>query len=124
MKLYFTVIDGGLYDTRPSNWYKLPALRPAYGQIKHDCANNSHALRAAIRMRCGWPGGYKLFGVTADGGCLCSKCMRSEYRQIAYSNRHQINDGWRVVGIESASNHNGPMYCDHCGRTVVDGDED
>ncbi len=122
MKYYFMVseCDGNLYDTRKEYWYKLPPLRKNYAKIVHNVKVNSIALRAAIRAKFAWPGGYELFGLADDGACLCCDCMRREYYQIAYSRRYKIDDGWRVVAIDSAANYDSYIYCAHCNKTIVE----
>ena len=119
---YFMVseCDGGLFDTRKPNWHKMPALRPEYGKIKWDCKGDNMALKAAIRTKHTWPGGYELFGICDDGGVLCCNCMRENYQQIAYSRRHKINDGWRIVAIDCAVNYDSLIYCEHCNKTIVE----
>ena len=116
--------DGHMYDTRAEDWHKRRPLRAQYAVVKRNVAGDSIALRAAIRARCAWPGGDDLFGITTDGGALCCDCMRGEYYQIAYSRRRGVNDGWRVIGVECTANCYGPVYCDHCGKTIVDGGEE
>jgi hypothetical protein len=77
----------------------------------------SHALRRAIRAKYAWPGGYPLFVVCSDGCALCIDCARKEYRQIAYSNRHALRDGWRTEGADV--NWEDPeLYCDHCSERI------
>lgn len=122
MKDYFMVSEcsGDLFDTRKPGWYKLPALRPNYAKIERDVKNNNAALKAAIRTKYVWPGGYELFGICDDGAALCCDCMRREYHQIACSRRYKINDGWRVVAVECAANYDSWVYCEHCNKTIVE----
>ena len=115
--------DGHMYDTRVDGWYKRPPLRHEYAVIKRDVDGDSVALRAAIRTKYAWPGGYDLFGIASDGGTLCCDCMRREYYRIAYSRRYRIDDDWRIVAIDSAANYEGPICCDHCGKGIVEGGE-
>jgi hypothetical protein len=81
---------------------------------------SSLKLREYIRTKYAWPGGYELFGICNDGAVLCCDCMRREYYQIAYSRRHKINDGWRVVAIDCAANYDSYIYCEHCNKTIVE----
>ena len=122
MKNYFMVSEcsGDLFDTRKPEWHKKPPLRPNYGKIERDVENNNTALKAAIRTKYVWPGGYELFGIADDGACICCDCMRSEYYQIAYSRRHQIDDGWRIVAVDCAANYDNHIYCEHCNKTIVE----
>jgi len=83
---------------------------------------SSLSLRQCIRDKYAWPGGYELFGVTSDGAALCCDCMRAEYHQIAYARRHKVNDGWRVVGLDSTEACEEYLACDHCGRTLFEGE--
>ena len=77
-------------------------------------------LRKYIRAKYTWPGGYELFGICNDGACICCDCMRREYYSIAYSRKHKINDGWRVVAIECAANYDSLIQCEHCNKTIVE----
>lgn len=121
MKKHFLECGGDLYDTRKPNWHKLPPLRSDYARIVRDVANNNAALKAAIRQRYAWPGGYELFGICHDGGILCCDCMREEYHQIAHSRKHEINDDWRVIAIDSAAEYDSLIQCDHCSKVIVEG---
>lgn len=120
MKKHFLESEGDLFDTRKANWHKLPPLRANYARIVRDVANDNAALKAAIRQHYAWPGGYELFGICNDGGILCCGCMREEYHQIAYSRKHKINDGWRVVAIGCAAEYDSLIQCDHCNKTIVE----
>lgn len=81
-------------------------------------------LRAAIRQKFAWPGGYEIYGITSDGGVLCCDCMRREYRLIAQSRRHNYNDGWQVQAIALDCETDSFTACDHCYRVIVEGYED
>ena len=78
-----------------------------------------NAARLVARERYVWPGGYALFLVTADGGVLCSDCVRAEYRNIYDSHKTQTNDGWQPTGIAASAEIDiETVYCDHCGRDL------
>lgn len=123
MRDYFMVSEcnGDLFDTRKPDWHKRPPLRANYGQIKRDVENDNTALKAAIRTKYVWPGGYELFGICDDGAVLCCDCMRREYYLIAYSRRHKINDGWNVVAVECAANYDSHISCEHCNNAIAEG---
>lgn len=74
-------------------------------------------LRKAIRAKYAWPGGYPMFLVMSDGEALCMDCARKEYKQIAYANRHNSRDGWRVEGAEINYEDN-DLYCAHCSARI------
>ncbi len=109
---------GALYDTRRPNWPAVP-VRAIYQGAQSCTIGNTLELRAALRQPYAWPGGYELFAITSDGGCLCFDCVRAAYRSVSYSMRAGINDGWRVMAIEGAGNCDGPIDCEHCGREIV-----
>ena len=122
MQNYFMVSEcsGDLFDTRKKDWYKNPPIRANYAKIERDVKNNNVALKAAIRAKYTWPGGYELFGIANDGACICCDCMRENYHQIAYSRRYKIDDGWRIVAIDYAANYDSYIYCEHCNKTIVE----
>jgi hypothetical protein len=78
----------------------------------------SHKLKAAIREKFAWPGGYEIFGVTNDGACLCTGCMRKEYKQIAYARLHNLQDGWRVEAISIDCYLEETVFCEHCNKPI------
>ncbi len=120
MKPYFMEFEGDLYDTRKEGWHSLQPLRKDYAKVVRNVKDNSIAIRAAIRTKYAWPGGYELFGIAINGACICCNCMRKEYYQIAYSNRYKINDDWRIVAIECAVNYDNYIYCENCNKTIVE----
>lgn len=90
----------------------------------------SKLLKDAIRSKYAWPGGYELFGITSDGACLCTTCMRSEWRQIVYSRLHKLSDGWKIIAIDAACNLESAEFvnenpdgysldsCAHCNKVL------
>jgi hypothetical protein len=82
------------------------------------------ALKDAIRTKYAWPGGYEIFGICDDGGILCCDCMRAEYKQIAWSRKHGVSDGWKVIGVDAACNYDSHTACDHCNKVIVEGEEE
>jgi ferredoxin len=74
---------------------------------------NSIELRKAIRAKYAWPGGYPMYVVMSDGEALCMCCARKEYRQLAYSNRHNLRDGWKPEGVD-INYEDTALYCAHC----------
>lgn len=61
-----------------------------------------------------WPGGYERHGVTDDGGLLCSRCVREEWRNIVCADP---GDGWYLAG-ETSDAELEEGNCDHCSRAV------
>lgn len=112
----FLSSDGSLYDTRRDNWSAAP-LRADYSR-HHTRIANTMQLRATLRAGAyAWPGGYRLFLVADDSSPMCFDCVRAEYYQCAYSIRHRISDGWRVVGCMT-NDEDDDMQCAHCNRRI------
>lgn len=65
-----------------------------------------------------WPGGYPLFYLTADEGCLCPSCVNENLKRILECDEEcPDDDQWRIVGVEiNYENENLP--CDHCGKNI------
>jgi hypothetical protein len=61
-----------------------------------------------------WPGGYPMFAITTDGGCLCHKCCASEHKSIGFT---YGSDGWAIAALDV--NYEDPsLYCDHCNNRI------
>jgi hypothetical protein len=64
-----------------------------------------------------WPGGYPLFLVTSDGGCLCAKCVDEERGLIHQAALEKLHGGWRPLGVDV--NWEDPsLFCDHCSERI------
>ena len=64
-----------------------------------------------------WPGGYPLFFVANDGEALSFEAVRDNLKIVIHSMRHQINDGWRVIGCDI--NYEDPsLFCAHTGKRI------
>ena len=112
----FDSSDGSLYDTRMANWSANP-LRTPYS-CTFGIIGNSLQLRATIRAGdYVWPGGYPLYFIAKDDEALCFDCARSQYYQCAYSIRHKIKDGWRIVACE-INYEDLELYCAHCNKSI------
>jgi hypothetical protein len=64
-----------------------------------------------------WPGGYERFAITDNGACLCHKCCKAEYAQIAAS---YPGDGWHVIGASHDGECDSLTVCDHCSAVIVE----
>ena len=83
------------------------------------------AVREFIRQPFAFPGGYPLVLVMSDGGTLCARCARDNYRLISHATRHDTRDGWKAEGAHIHW-EGGPECCDHCGAETESayGEED
>jgi len=65
------------------------------------------------RVQFAFPGGYELIAITGDGGLLCSRCVRDNYKLILRSTYDGYEKQWVVNNVitecELENNH-----CDHC----------
>ena len=81
---------------------------------------NLTALRAAKKVArdvYAWPGGYPLFLVTTDGGCLCPACIKKEWRNIVSSALMDCRDGWLPAAAD-INYEDGALFCDHCSQRI------
>ena len=80
--------------------------------------NVSEFRTAYRRGKYSWPGGYPVFAVTADGGCLCFDCLKSERREILEAIAHGLShSGWKVEAFE-ANWEDPELYCSHCNNRI------
>lgn len=64
-----------------------------------------------------WPGGYPLYFVSTDGEALSFEAVRDNYRQVLWSMRHNVNDGWNIVAVDV--NWEDPdLTCEHTGKRI------
>lgn len=63
-------------------------------------------------------GCYPIFGVTADGGCLCPKCIEENFERCNGGDPScPDDDQWRIVA--SDCNWEDPsLYCDNCNERI------
>ena len=55
-----------------------------------------------------------------DSECLCHRCARTEFRQIAEAVRDKDNNGWRAIAAstdEEVSDED-YVFCAHCNKTI------
>jgi hypothetical protein len=111
---------GHLYDTRKPDWAKNP-LRLNYRRAAREI-NTTAELKAALRTKYAWPGGYEIVYLTSDGALLCGECVEKQLRSVLSAIRNRCSDGWRVVGCgyeaTSAESTESELcsQCDHCGK--------
>lgn len=110
---FFIASDGDMY--RDCN-FSVPfrkKFRYTYARIK-----TTSDFKATLRNGpYAWPGGYPMFLFTSDGGALCFECAKKEARNILWSIRHNMSDGWKVVGCD-INYEDTFLYCDHCSEKI------
>jgi len=75
------------------------------------------AAKHVARHKYAWPGGYPLFVITTDGGCLCPDCVKSNWREIVSATLSRHNSGWQAAAADI--NYEDPaLFCDHCGNRI------
>jgi hypothetical protein len=106
------------------NWKNVKSA-DATGREYATRSNGLQALQYCARSPYAWPGGYDVFVITDDGGTICADCVRKEYAQMyhdtAFDGWH--GTGWVVVAASASCNSDGPLNCDHCNRSIIDGEE-
>lgn len=124
--LFVSSTDGHLYDTRKTDWSKAEPLRKNYRYAHREIATVAD-LKATMRVKYAWPGGYEIVYATNDGATLCDKCVRENFRSIVDDIKQPLGSGsgWRVVAstYEAVSadcarevSEDLLSYCDQCGK--------
>ena len=79
-----------------------------------------NAIKDIIREPFTSTGCYEKVMVATDGGCICHQCVKKEFWNILDSTRKDYRDGWQFAGVFLAEEVDGPIYCDHCNRTITE----
>lgn len=98
MKLpqHLHTFEGALYDTRKTNWTAKP-IRSNYERA-HRSIESVADLKATLRVKYAWPGGYEIVYLTSDGAILCAQCVRKNFRSVIDDIKQGSgSSGWRVV---------------------------
>ena len=62
-------------------------------------------------------GGYPLYLVMADGGCLCADCATKEKGRIHGEMFEGADDAWIPYGVE-INYEDAALFCDHCNKRI------
>jgi hypothetical protein len=68
-------------------------------------------IKELVRQPYAWPGGYPLFAIMADGGCLCVACVKDNGSLIIENTLNPCNVDWQFVWESD-------IMCDHCGAVI------
>ncbi len=63
-----------------------------------------------------WPGGYPIFAITADYGCLCKKCVEDELSLIEKADEDS-DQQWQLLALE-INWEDSDLHCDNCGNQI------
>lgn len=66
--------------------------------------------------RYAWPGGYPLYGITADGEALCADCGQLPEVRAANPN-DPLDDQWRLIAV-GVNWEDDDLRCSHCGERI------
>lgn len=68
-----------------------------------------------------WPGGYPLYYVFADGGCICPKCANDNIEDIDSANKGErccnSHGGW-AIDAHDVNWEDSDLVCDHCHKSI------
>lgn len=83
---------------------------------------NLKFLKDAVRQPYTTLGGYELFAITRDGACICMDCVRDNWKTVCQESAVPGWEGcgWSVSDVDAACNVDGPIYCDHCSKAIVE----
>lgn len=120
-KHFMTLSDGSLIDTRQPG---VAAIRENFART-HGEITSVADLKATIRAGAFADGGYPLYFVTDDGEALSFDAACAEFAQLAYSIRHNLRDGWRVLAV-GVNYEDAELTCCHTGERIPSayGDDD
>ena len=76
-------------------------------------------LRALARYQT--HGGYTFAAVMADGDCICTRCVRDNYRQVFRDTRDRTDYAWQCVGLANSGETDEAEFCGPCGNLIWDG---
>ena len=74
-------------------------------------------IKNTIRNPYAWPGGYPLYMIADDGGCICTNCAKDNFKLIADSVIRGISDGWKVVAID-INYEDDSLHCGNCNTQI------
>jgi len=82
---------------------------------KHERINK---LKTFVRNPYVWPGGYTQIMLASDGGGICHKCVKENFRQILESTKNAfLNDDWAFedtfINWDDVD-----LHCDHCSERM------
>lgn len=60
-----------------------------------------------------WPGGYPLYYVTKDNGCLCSTCA-NENMSLTHPENPEDGDSQWQIELVNINYEDTTLYCDNC----------
>jgi len=64
-----------------------------------------------------WPGGYEVCALATDGGLICSKCVKENYRLMFSATKYKFSADWEISGIV-IDNELEEVFCDHCSKEL------
>ena len=79
--------------------------------------SNIERFKFFVRTKYAWPGGYPMYMLCADGGCLCHKCAEENAVLIIRSTVRRDDRMWECEAID-VNGEDPDLTCDNCGETV------
>ena len=70
-----------------------------------------------VRNKHAWPGGYPLYMLCADGGCICHKCAGENAKLIIQATVLRDNHMWECEAID-VNWEDADLTCDNCGELI------
>ena len=81
--------------------------------------SNIERFKFFVRTKYAWPGGYPMYMLCADGGCLCYKCAEENAALIIRSTVRRDDRQWMCSSIDiNWEDPDKNMFCDHCGELI------
>ena len=74
-------------------------------------------FKSFVRQPYAWPGGYPLFAIATDGGCICKACAKDNAKLIIRETRDDSRSGWAIAAVE-VNWEDAELTCDNCGNSI------
>ena len=71
-----------------------------------------------IRQPYAWPGGYPMYLIMLDGGTLCHKCAKDNFKEIVRATMDKCPFEWIAYRGE-VNWEDDQLYCDHCNVRIA-----
>ena len=79
--------------------------------------SNIERFKFFVRTKYAWPGGYPMYMLCADGGCLCHKCAGENAKLIIQATVLRDNHMWECEAID-VNWEDADLTCDNCGELI------
>ena len=84
--------------------------------MSRDFHKPTEQLKAFVRTKYAWPGGYPLYAVMRDGETVCHECVSHNFKQIMRDTRRDPRSDWAFLTM--GLNYEDELYCCNCNEPI------